>query len=160
MKLKKFLDNCAFFTIPFLLRYESPLGASPSRNLDHSHPFEGEMFDRSMSYRGSVGRAIGAGNSYTGKHIHSFNFYYFYLNFYLFLPKKTKNNFFESFFMENENKLAINSYRSSKPGNIHGYSKHSTLPTSIRNGYSSVSQQSVLQFRLDYGNMFFFSLNE
>lgn len=46
-------------------RYESPLGASPSRNLDHSH--QDELFDRSTSYRGSVGRAIGHGNSYNGK---------------------------------------------------------------------------------------------
>lgn len=48
-------------------RYESPLGASPSRNLDHSRPYEDELFDRSISYRGSVGRAIGAGNSYNGE---------------------------------------------------------------------------------------------
>ncbi|CRL05885.1 CLUMA_CG019116, isoform B [Clunio marinus] len=78
----------------YKLRYESPLGASPSRNLDHSRPFEDELFDRSMSYRGSVGRVTGVGNSYN----------------------------------------AINSYRSPKPGS--GY-KHSTLPSSIRNGYSS-----------------------
>ena len=51
----------------FIHRYESPIGASPSRNLDHSRPFEEEMFDRSISYRGSVGRAIGVGNSYNGK---------------------------------------------------------------------------------------------
>lgn len=78
----------------YKMRFESPIGASPSRNLDHSRPFEDEMFDRSISYRGSVGRAIGVGNSYN----------------------------------------AINSYRSPKPGS--GY-KHSTLPASIRNGYSS-----------------------
>jgi actin-binding LIM protein len=42
------------------------LGASPSRNLDHPK-FEDDMFDRSTSYRGSVGRAIGHGNSYNGK---------------------------------------------------------------------------------------------
>ncbi|KAG5674010.1 hypothetical protein PVAND_004003 [Polypedilum vanderplanki] len=78
----------------YKMRYESPVGASPSRNLDHSRPFEDELFDRSISYRGSVGRAIGAGNSYN----------------------------------------AINSYRSPKPGSSY---KHSTLPSSIRNGYSS-----------------------
>lgn len=36
--------------------------------------------------------------------------------------------------------LAINSYRSPKPGS--GY-KHSTLPSSIRNGYSSVSEKNI-----------------
>lgn len=48
-------------------RYESPVGASPSRNLDHQKPFEEEMFDRSTNYRGSVGRAIGNATSYNGK---------------------------------------------------------------------------------------------
>lgn len=47
--------------------YESPIGASPSRNLDHSRPYEDELFDRSMSYRGSVGRAIGNATSYNGE---------------------------------------------------------------------------------------------
>ena len=52
----------------YRLRYESPLGASPSRNLDHQKPFyDDEMFDRSTSYRGSVGRAIGNAPSYNGK---------------------------------------------------------------------------------------------
>jgi hypothetical protein len=73
------------------------LGASPSRNLDHSRPFEEEMFDRSMSYRGSVGRAIGAGNSYTGKNHHNFTFYHFYLNFYLFFTQNKKKISFEMF---------------------------------------------------------------
>ncbi|XP_029726610.2 actin-binding LIM protein 2 isoform X1 [Aedes albopictus] len=48
----------------YRLRYESPVGASPSRNLDHHRPGEDEYFDRSTSYRGSVGRAIGNAPSY------------------------------------------------------------------------------------------------
>ncbi|XP_055613081.1 actin-binding LIM protein 1-like isoform X6 [Uranotaenia lowii] len=48
----------------YRLRYESPVGASPSRNLDHQRPYEEEYFDRSTSYRGSVGRAIGNAPSY------------------------------------------------------------------------------------------------
>ncbi|XP_055847677.1 actin-binding LIM protein 2 isoform X2 [Episyrphus balteatus] len=80
----------------YKLRYESPVGASPSRNLDHQKPFyEDELFDRSTSYRGSVGKSIGNAPSYN----------------------------------------AIHSYRSPpKPG--YGF-KTSTLPPSIRNGYSS-----------------------
>ncbi|XP_035907143.1 actin-binding LIM protein 2 isoform X3 [Anopheles stephensi] len=46
------------------MRYESPVGASPSRNLDHQKPFYEDEFDRSTSYRGSVGRAIGNATSY------------------------------------------------------------------------------------------------
>ncbi|XP_055624700.1 actin-binding LIM protein 2 isoform X4 [Toxorhynchites rutilus septentrionalis] len=79
----------------YRLRYESPVGASPSRNLDYQRPQEDEYFDRSTSYRGSVGRAIGNAPSYN----------------------------------------AIHSYRSPpKPG--YGF-KTSTLPPSLRNGYSS-----------------------
>lgn len=49
-------------------RYESPIGASPSRNLDHQKPFyEDEMFDRSTSYRGSLGKSLGNAPSYNGK---------------------------------------------------------------------------------------------
>ncbi|XP_055624699.1 actin-binding LIM protein 2 isoform X3 [Toxorhynchites rutilus septentrionalis] len=48
----------------YRLRYESPVGASPSRNLDYQRPQEDEYFDRSTSYRGSVGRAIGNAPSY------------------------------------------------------------------------------------------------
>lgn len=61
----------------YRLRYESPLGASPSRHLDHQKPFTddettttaggGGTFDRSTSYRGSVGRSIGQAPSYNGK---------------------------------------------------------------------------------------------
>jgi hypothetical protein len=121
----------------FSHRYESPIGASPSRNLDHSRPLEEEMFDRSVSYRGSVGRAIGAGNSYTGKNPHFLvSFQFSFQLFYFSTKSKTFKQFLKT--PSNEtNKLAINSYRSPKPGS--GY-KHSTLPTSIRNGYSSVSQ--------------------
>ncbi|XP_055678534.1 actin-binding LIM protein 1 isoform X7 [Lutzomyia longipalpis] len=52
----------------YKLRYESPVGASPSRNLDHPRPFYDDetTFDRSTSYRGSVGRAIGSAPSYNG----------------------------------------------------------------------------------------------
>nr|XP_029711992.1 actin-binding LIM protein 2-like isoform X1 [Aedes albopictus] len=52
----------------YRLRYESPVGASPSRNLDHHRPCEDEYFDRSTSYRGSVGRAIGNAPSYNAIH--------------------------------------------------------------------------------------------
>lgn len=55
----------------YRLRYESPVGASPSRNLDHHHATrqsEDEYFDRSTSYRGSVGRAIGNAPSYNAIH--------------------------------------------------------------------------------------------
>lgn len=52
----------------YRLRYESPVGASPSRNLDHHRPLEDEYFDRSTSYRGSVGRAIGNAPSYNAIH--------------------------------------------------------------------------------------------
>ncbi|XP_036323548.1 actin-binding LIM protein 3 isoform X2 [Rhagoletis pomonella] len=78
------------------LRYESPIGASPSRNLDHQKPFyEDEIFDRSTSYRGSLGKSLGNAPSYN----------------------------------------AIHSYRSPpRPG--YGL-KTTTLPPSIRNGYSS-----------------------
>ncbi|XP_054726776.1 actin-binding LIM protein 2 isoform X8 [Anastrepha obliqua] len=49
------------------LRYESPIGASPSRNLDHQKPFyEDEIFDRSTSYRGSLGKSLGNAPSYNG----------------------------------------------------------------------------------------------
>lgn len=101
--------------------YESPIGASPSRNLDHSRPYEDELFDRSMSYRGSVGRAIGNATSYNGELIDFFDF--LCCEFYDLKIKQ----------------LAIhtNSYRS--PPKVGSGYKHSTLPSSIRNGYSSVS---------------------
>ncbi|XP_023034598.1 actin-binding LIM protein 2 isoform X4 [Drosophila willistoni] len=51
----------------YKLRYESPIGASPSRHLDHQKPFyEDEMFDRSTSYRGSLGKSLGNAPSYNG----------------------------------------------------------------------------------------------
>ncbi|XP_037816191.1 actin-binding LIM protein 3 isoform X5 [Lucilia sericata] len=53
----------------YKLRYESPIGASPSRNLDHQKPFyEDEMFDRSTSYRGSLGKSLGNAPSYNAIH--------------------------------------------------------------------------------------------
>lgn len=54
----------------YRLRYESPIGASPSRQLDHQKPFydDDPAFERSTSYRGSVGRSIGNAPSYNGKY--------------------------------------------------------------------------------------------
>ncbi|XP_031351586.1 actin-binding LIM protein 3 isoform X2 [Photinus pyralis] len=43
----------------YKLRYDSPVGASPSRNTDHPKPFDEEDFDRSLSCRSSVGRSVG-----------------------------------------------------------------------------------------------------
>ncbi|XP_048524445.1 actin-binding LIM protein 3 isoform X3 [Dendroctonus ponderosae] len=37
----------------YRLRYDNPIGASPSRNLDHSRPFDEDDFDRSLSCRSS-----------------------------------------------------------------------------------------------------------
>ncbi|XP_065215240.1 actin-binding LIM protein 3-like isoform X3 [Planococcus citri] len=50
----------------YRLRYQSPINASPSRNLDHPRPWEEEdPFERSYSCRGSsVGRSTGAISSY------------------------------------------------------------------------------------------------
>lgn len=55
----------------YKLRYESPMGASPSRNSDHQKPFYDDetTFDRSTSYRGSVGRNIGSAPSYNGENL-------------------------------------------------------------------------------------------
>ncbi|KAM7359927.1 actin binding LIM protein Uncoordinated 115a isoform 6-T6 [Cochliomyia hominivorax] len=50
----------------YKLRYESPIGASPSRNLDHQKPFYEDEFDRSTSYRGSLGKSLGNAPSYNG----------------------------------------------------------------------------------------------
>ncbi|XP_023019260.2 actin binding LIM protein Uncoordinated 115a isoform X2 [Leptinotarsa decemlineata] len=44
----------------YRLRYDNPIGASPSRNLDHPKPFDEDDFDRSLSCRSSMGRSIGA----------------------------------------------------------------------------------------------------
>ncbi|EDW28100.1 GL27322 [Drosophila persimilis] len=53
----------------YKLRYESPIGASPSRHLDSQKPFyEDEMFDRSTSYRGSLGKSLGNAPSYNAIH--------------------------------------------------------------------------------------------
>lgn len=49
----------------YRLRYESPVNASPSRNVDHPRPWEEEeLMDRSSSYRSSVGRSVGTIPSY------------------------------------------------------------------------------------------------
>lgn len=53
----------------YKLRYDSPVGASPSRNTDHPKPFDEEEFDRSMSCRSSVGRSVGQIPNYNGKFI-------------------------------------------------------------------------------------------
>ncbi|XP_060529916.1 actin-binding LIM protein 3 isoform X3 [Cylas formicarius] len=37
----------------YRLRYDNPIGASPSRNLDHPKPFDEDDFDRSLSCRSS-----------------------------------------------------------------------------------------------------------
>lgn len=58
----------------YRLRYESPIGASPSRNLDHPKPFEEEEFDRSVSCRSSMGRSVGQIPSYNGKLLFSNSF--------------------------------------------------------------------------------------
>lgn len=54
----------------YRLRYESPIGASPSRQLDHQKPFydDEQTFDRSISYRGSIGRSLGTTPSCNGKY--------------------------------------------------------------------------------------------
>ncbi|XP_012255549.1 actin-binding LIM protein 1 isoform X5 [Athalia rosae] len=44
----------------YRLRYESPVGASPSRNIDHARPWEDED---GVSYRSSVGPSYNAGRS-------------------------------------------------------------------------------------------------
>lgn len=69
VKLHKYFElSCDFYFFPAMNRYESPVGASPSRNLDHQKPFyEEEMFDRSTSYRGSLGKSLGNAPSYNGK---------------------------------------------------------------------------------------------
>ncbi|KAK7864065.1 hypothetical protein R5R35_002720 [Gryllus longicercus] len=48
----------------YRLRYESPINASPSRNVDHPRPWDEDEFDRSSSYRSSVGRSVGTIPSY------------------------------------------------------------------------------------------------
>jgi actin-binding LIM protein len=44
---------------PYRLRYDNPIGASPSRNMDHPKPFDEDECDRSYSARSSVGRSTG-----------------------------------------------------------------------------------------------------
>lgn len=123
----------------YRLRYESPIGASPSRQLDHQKPFydDDPTFDRSTSYRGSVGRSIGNAPSYNGTNLFiklilfDFLFYSFIQLFFLFSFTVTLNIY------NSKKKLAIHSYRSTPKYGL----KTSTLPPNIgyRNGYSSVS---------------------
>lgn len=62
----------------YRLRYESPIGASPSRNLDYSRPYEDEYFDRCSTYRSSVGRSVGQIPNYNGMKmsLNSLSFYH------------------------------------------------------------------------------------
>lgn len=131
----------------YRLRYESPLGASPSRNMDHQKPFGDDSdnsmaFERSTSYRGSIGRSIGQAPSYNGrlgalklysvdtKYLFIFNFLLIFICIMIFLTHKHLQKHWKH--------SAIHSYRSPpKPG--YGL-KSSTLPSNgYRNGYSSVS---------------------
>ncbi|XP_050054582.1 actin-binding LIM protein 3 isoform X4 [Aphis gossypii] len=48
----------------YRLRYQSPINASPSRNLDHQRPWEEEGGYLDSSYRSSVGQSTGAIPSY------------------------------------------------------------------------------------------------
>ncbi|XP_026814943.1 actin-binding LIM protein 1 isoform X6 [Rhopalosiphum maidis] len=48
----------------YRLRYQSPINASPSRNLDHQRPWEEEGGYLDTSYRSSVGQSTGAIPSY------------------------------------------------------------------------------------------------
>ena len=52
----------------YRLRYDNPIGASPSRNMDHPKPFDEDEYDRSYSGRSSVGRSAGwSAPNYNGK---------------------------------------------------------------------------------------------
>lgn len=51
----------------YRLRYDNPIGASPSRNMDHPKPFDEDDFDRSTSCRStSLGRSSNV-PSYNGE---------------------------------------------------------------------------------------------
>lgn len=78
----------------YRLRYESPIGASPSRQLDHQKPFydDDPTFDRSTSYRGSVGRSLGTAPSYNGKNS-IFLLFYFILFSHCSFKHKTQLQF-------------------------------------------------------------------
>lgn len=140
----------------YRLRYESPIGASPSRQLDHQKPFyeDETMFDRSTSYRGSVGRSLGTAPSYNGNLFSNrFNFQsivshsidFSQLEFIIFVLFSFRIFFLSSNFIffiflisfRLFDSAAIHSYRSTPKYGI----KSSTLPSQIgyRNGYSSVS---------------------
>ncbi|XP_022245888.1 uncharacterized protein LOC106462812 [Limulus polyphemus] len=46
------------------MRYNNPVNASPSRDLDHPRPWDDDTFDRGSGYRSSVGRSIGTTPTY------------------------------------------------------------------------------------------------
>ncbi|XP_076345805.1 actin-binding LIM protein 3-like isoform X4 [Tachypleus tridentatus] len=46
------------------LRYNNPVNASPSRDLDHPRPWEDDVFDNVLGYRSSVGRSVGTTPTY------------------------------------------------------------------------------------------------
>lgn len=46
----------------YRLRYDNPIGASPSRNLDHTKPFDDDEYDRSFSCRSSSMSRAGGWN--------------------------------------------------------------------------------------------------
>ncbi|KAI5715983.1 hypothetical protein M8J77_025597 [Diaphorina citri] len=53
----------------YRLRYQSPVNASPSRNLDAPRPWEEDEFDRASSYRSSMGRSTGAIHNYNDGYV-------------------------------------------------------------------------------------------
>ncbi|XP_064465579.1 actin-binding LIM protein 3-like [Ornithodoros turicata] len=48
----------------YRLRYDNPVNASPSRDIDRPRPWEEEEFDRGSGYRSSMGRSVGTTPSY------------------------------------------------------------------------------------------------
>lgn len=48
----------------YRLRYDNPVNASPSRDIDRPRPWEEEEFDRGSSYRSSMGRSVGTTPTY------------------------------------------------------------------------------------------------
>ncbi|CAN8023678.1 unnamed protein product [Ixodes persulcatus] len=48
----------------YRLRYDNPVNASPSRDIDRPRPWEEEEFDRNSSYRSSMGRSVGTTPTY------------------------------------------------------------------------------------------------
>lgn len=48
----------------YRLRYDNPVNASPSRDIDRPRPWEEDEFDRGSSYRSSMGRSVGTTPTY------------------------------------------------------------------------------------------------